>query len=108
MSIKLDMLPWEDILDLADVLLEKGVKEDEVVDQIAEMLDQMIDFSILFPTPVGKAIEVVDHAIFASAIKVAVAFSLKTPEQRKARREKLVKKLANVRLLKKIPNGIKK
>ena len=108
MSIKLDMLPWGDILDLADVLLEKGVKEDEVVDQIAEMLDQMIDFSIIFPTPVGKAIEIVDHAIFASAIKVAVAFSLKTPEQRKARRDKLAKKLSSVRLLKKIPNGIKK
>ena len=101
MSIKLDVLPWEDILDLADVLLEKGIKEDEVVDQIAQMLDQLIDFRIVFPNPVGAALEELDKAIFASAIKVAVSFSLKTPEQRKERRSKLHKKLERVTFLKK-------
>lgn len=102
MKVKLDALPWEDILDLADVLLEKGVKEDEVVDQIAEMLDQLIDFRLIFPSPVGVALEELDKMIFASAIKVAVAFSLKTPDQRKERRAKLSKKLDRVNFLKKI------
>lgn len=108
--MKLELLPWEDILDLADVLLEKGLAEDEVVDQLAEMLDQLVDFSLIIPTPLGKSIELIDKTIFASAIKVAVAFSLKTPEQRKSRREKLGKKLARVRFLKKVevPNVLKK
>lgn len=104
MSMRLDILPWEDILDLADVLLEKGVSEEEVVNQIAEILDQIIDFGAIFPTPAGKALEAVDHTIFATAIKIAVAFSLKTPDQRKQRREKLGKKLNKVNLLKRIPN----
>ena len=43
MSMRLDILPWEEILDLADVLLEKGVSEEEAVNQIAEILDQIID-----------------------------------------------------------------
>ena len=100
MKVNLEVLPWEDILDLADVLLEKGVKEDEVVDQIAEILDQLIDFKMIFPNPVGAALESIDKSIFASAIKIAVAFSLKTPEQRKERRVKLSKKLERVRFLK--------
>jgi hypothetical protein len=100
MKVNLEVLPWEDILDLADVLLEKGVKEDEVVDQIAEILDQMIDFSKIFPNAVGVALETIDKSIFAAAIKVAVAFSLKTPDQRKDRRLRLSKKLERVRILK--------
>lgn len=102
MSIKLDVLPWEDILDLADTLLERGVSEEETINQIAEILDQIVDFSIIFPTPAGKALEAVDHTIFAAALKIAVTFSLKTPDQRKARRDKLGKKLANFSLLKKV------
>ena len=101
MSIKLDILPWQDILDLADTLLEKGVSEEDTINQIAEILDQIVDFSLIFPTPAGKALEAVDHTIFAAALKIAIAFSVKTPEQRKARRQKLNQKLTNFSLLKK-------
>ena len=99
--MNLKLLPWNDILDMADILIEKGLNEDEAIDQIADILDEMIDFADIFPNKgVGLIVEELDHTIFATAIKMAVALSKKDPEKRKARRDKLAKRLSGLKIVK--------
>jgi len=86
-ALNLSKLPWKEILDMADLLLEKGIPEEEVIDQLSSLLDELIDFNAIVKNPMGAAIEAIDGLIFATAIKIAVSFSKKSPEDRKARKQ---------------------
>jgi hypothetical protein len=90
-------MPWGEILDLADLLHEKGLDEEEVVAEISEMLDALIDFSVIIPNPaVGVALEAVDGLIFTAALRIAVSISKKNPELRAERKQKRALKVKNL------------
>ena len=91
-------LPWNDILDMADLLLEKGMDEDDIVGELSDMLDQLIDFSILVPNKAaGAALEAVDGLIFATALRIAVSIAKnQDPEARKQRRARVIEKTKRV------------
>lgn len=101
MSFSVKDLPWSDILDLADLLNEKGLDEEEVVAEISDMLDSLIDFSVIIPNPaVGTALEAVDGLIFSTAIRIAVSLSKRNPEMREERKLKRAKRIKNLASLK--------
>ena len=91
MSDKKDVLgkiPWGEVLDLADEMIDGGTPKKEALDQLAESLDDMIDFSAL--GGVGKVVEAVDRQIFRAALGVVVSLA-GDPErraERRARRQK--------------------
>ena len=70
------MLPLKDICDLAGLLIERGMSEGEAIDQIADMVDQMIDFRKVIPNrEIGAAVEAIDDKLIATIIKIAVSLS---------------------------------
>ena len=96
MGITIKEMPWAEILDLADLLHEKGLDQDDVVAEISEMLDNLIDFTAIIPNPaVWAALEAVDGLIFTTAIRIAVSISQKNPELREERKLKRAKRLKN-------------
>ena len=101
MKFNIKDMPWSEILDLADLLYEKGLSEEEVIAEISDMLDALLDFSVIIPNPaVGTAIEAVDGLIFSTAIRIAVNLSKKNPkliEERKLKRAKKIEKLSLIR-----------
>jgi hypothetical protein len=83
-------IPWAEVQELADELVEGGLSEDETLDAIAEFLDRLVDLADFIPAPVGGVVEIVDRPIIRAALGLVLAFA-KDPEKRarrKARREK--------------------
>jgi hypothetical protein len=82
-------IPWAEVQDLADELIEGGLSEDEALDAIAEFLDKLVDFSDFVPAPIGGVVEIVDRPVIRAALGLVLAFA-KDPERRarrQARRE---------------------
>lgn len=82
-------IPWGEILDVADEMIDGGKPKQDVLDQLADSLDDMIDFSNL--GGVGKIVEAVDRQIFRAALGVVVSLA-GDPERRAERREKRKKR----------------
>ncbi len=85
----LGKIPWGEVLDLADEMIEGGTPKKEALDQLAESLDDMIDFGAL--GGVGKVVEAVDRQLFRAAIGVVVSLA-GDPERRAERRERRQKR----------------
>ena len=70
------LLPLKDIVSLAGILTDKGMTESEAIDQIADMLDKMLDFQKIIPNKdIGAAVEAIDDKLIATIIRIAVAVS---------------------------------
>tara|TARA_B100000900_G_C20437083_1_gene657424 strand:- start:208 stop:489 length:282 start_codon:yes stop_codon:yes gene_type:complete len=71
----LQSLPIQEIVDLAEILKEKGFSEDDTIQQVSIMIDQMLDFTKLIKKnpAVGQAIEAIDDKLIATVIKIAVS-----------------------------------
>jgi len=71
----LKSLPINEIVELAEILSEKGFSEDDTITEISLMVDQMLDFTkILKNNPaVGTAIEAIDDKLIATIIKIDVS-----------------------------------
>ena len=84
----LSKIPWNDVLDVAEEMMDGGENQKDVLDKLANSLDDMIDFSKL--GGVGKIVEAVDRQIFRAALGVVVSLA-GDPErraERRARRQK--------------------
>lgn len=87
-------VPWDELADVADELTEAGVDEDDVLREVAEVVDAVVPFNILIPGPIGALLEAKDdeaaHRILRvvwAKIKAIVAAS-RNPEMREARKER--------------------
>lgn len=71
----LGSLPIQEIVDLAEILKDKGFSEDDTIEQVSIMIDQMLDFTKLIKKnpAVGQAIEAIDDKLIATVIKIAVS-----------------------------------
>ena len=71
----LQNLPISEIMELVEILKDKGLEEGEIIEQIASLLDQMIDFEkIIKRNPeVGAAIESIDDKLIATIIKITIS-----------------------------------
>lgn len=71
----LQNLPISEIMELVEILKDKGLEEGEIIEQIANLLDQMIDFEkIIKRNPeVGAAIESIDDKLIATIIKITIS-----------------------------------
>jgi len=71
----LGSLPIQEIVDLAEILKDKGFSEDDTIEQVSIMIDQMLDFTKLIKSnpSVGIAIEAIDDKLIATVIKIAVS-----------------------------------
>ena len=66
-------LPWDEMVDLIEAAQEGGLDEDEAIQAAVELLDTMVDLSMLGPA--GAALELVDAAILgAKDSKTGLAF----------------------------------
>ena len=85
-------IPWGDVLDLADALLDDGNTKSETTTAIASFLDEALDFNTLLPG-VGVALELIDGPVFKAAIGVVMAMA-SDPERRDERRERRAERKA--------------
>ena len=71
----LSSLPISEIVELAEILKEKGFSEEDTIQQVSIMIDSMLDFTKLIKKnpSVGLAIEAVDDKLIATIIKIAVS-----------------------------------
>lgn len=71
----LQNLPISEIMELVEILKDKGLDEDEIIEQVAALLDQMIDFEkIIKRNPeIGAAIESIDDKLIATIIKISIS-----------------------------------
>ena len=65
-------LPWDEIKTLIDLLISKGLNEEDVIGEVAEFLDNLIDFRKVIAGPRGEALEAVDGAIIENLIRISV------------------------------------
>jgi len=84
-------IPWDEILDLTDVLMEEGFDKDAALDLAADMLDQLLPLDILLPKG-GKVLEAIDWYILRAALGVVVAFAA-NKEKREERKERRAAKI---------------
>lgn len=78
-------LPWDEMIDLIEAAHEGGLDEDEAIQAAVELLDTMVDLSMLGPA--GVALELVDAAILGAMLRLAWATQdPEAVERRKARR----------------------
>lgn len=101
--MNLSKLPLSEILDLADLLLDSGFSQDKTVEMIAEILDELIDFRVVFPNTVGEVLEKSDRAIFATVIRIAVALAQKQGGDKEVRKQKVIAKLERSDVLNRLP-----
>ena len=71
----LSSLPISEIVELAEILKEKGFSEEDTIQQVSIMIDSMLDFTKLIKKnpAVGQAIEAIDDKLIATIIKIAVS-----------------------------------
>lgn len=84
----LRLVPWDEVGDLVDDLVARGIDDDAVVAEVGALLDGLLPFQIIaapFGAPVAAVIELVDGWAFRSAIQVAIAIARNT-EGRPARK----------------------
>ncbi len=78
-------LPWDDMVDLIEAAHEGGLDEDAAIQTAVELLDTMVDLSMLGPA--GAALELVDAAILGAMLRLAWATQDgEAVERRKQRR----------------------
>lgn len=71
----LNNLPISEIMELVEILKDKGLDENEIIEQVSTLLDQMIDFEkIIKRNPeIGAAIESIDDKLIATIIKISIS-----------------------------------
>lgn len=89
----LKVIPWDEVLDLADELMDGGMDKDEALDEIASILDTIIPADALVPGPGGALLEIVDGTIIRAALGVVVAFAT-DPVRRAARKARRAERKA--------------
>jgi len=90
-------IPWGEVVDIVEAAQEGGMDEDEAIQAAVELLDTLIDLSILGPA--GTALELVDAAILGAIIRLVWATqgpeaTQRRSDRRKARRARRTERLA--------------
>ena len=80
-------LPFPEILDLLDELIEEGLDQDDALDAVVEILDRMLAFGQWIPGPAGAAIETIDGPVLRAALGLIWSFAA-DPERRADRRKR--------------------
>lgn len=83
-------VPWGKILDLADSLQDAGLTDSEVAKDIADFLDNILDFKSIVKGPAGTVLEAIDGHILLAAITVIIKVSKNGKQERKAKRAKMI------------------
>lgn len=70
-------LPISEIMELVEILKDKGLNESEIIEHVSVLLDNMIDFEkIVKGNPaVGAAIESIDDKLIATIIKISISIA---------------------------------
>jgi hypothetical protein len=92
------LVPWTEVLELVDEMLDGGMDKDEALDEIAKILDTLLPLTAI--PEVGPLLEALDGPILRAALAVIVAFA-GDPKQRAARKERREKKKADRKTKKK-------
>lgn len=66
-------VPVAEVRELAGILLERGHTVDEVVDQLAEVVDEAVDWTRVVKGPIGAVLEAVDRPVVRGVVRVIVA-----------------------------------
>ena len=74
-------IPWDEVVDMVEAAQEGGLDEDEAIQATVELLDVLVDLSIL-GTP-GEVLELVDAAVLGAIIRLV--WATQSPEKVAAR-----------------------
>lgn len=73
-------LPWDEITDLYDALIHAGERPGAAAKQIAQTIDDLIDWRLVVKGPVGVALEAVDFEVIRTAIRLGLVLPRKAKE----------------------------
>jgi len=88
-------LPWDEMVDLIEAAKEGGLDEDDAIQSAVELLDTMVDLSMLGPA--GAALELVDAAILGAMLRIAWATQDPEAVERRRKRRELRRARRSVR-----------
>jgi hypothetical protein len=92
---KIDLMkfvPWDDVLETLDALVEAGWEKDAALDLVASLLDKALPLDALIPGPAGIALEAVDGPLLRAVL--GLLWTLATSKKgRKARKAIRIQKL---------------
>ena len=74
-------IPWDEVVDMVEAAQEGGLDEDDAIQAAVELLDTLVDLSILGPA--GEALELVDAAVLGAIIRLV--WATQSPERVAAR-----------------------
>lgn len=77
-------IPWDEVVDMVEAAHESGLDEDDAIQAAVELLDTLVDLSILGPA--GEALELVDAAVLGAIIRLV--WATQSPEKKAARQER--------------------
>ena len=77
-------IPWDEVVDMVEAAQEGGLDEDEAIQAAVELLDVLVDLSVIGPA--GQALELVDAAILGAIIRLV--WATQTGEKVAARQER--------------------
>lgn len=81
-----DVLKHVDIAavgELAEALLEAGHSRDDIVHDVAGIVDQLLPFSVLVPGPAGLALEAIDGPVLLAIVRLVVVAAERRIKARK-------------------------
>ena len=80
----LSTIPWGEVVDMVEAAQEGGLDEDEAIEAAVELLDVLVDLSVIGPA--GAALELVDAAILGAIIRLV--WATQSAEKVQARQER--------------------
>lgn len=80
-------IPWPDVVEMMDDLVEAGCDADTAIQQTADILDALLPLDVLVPDPaLGAVLESVDGVVIKAALRLIWGFA-QNADLRKARRQ---------------------
>lgn len=73
-------LPWEELTALYEAAIKAGAKPAQAAKEIAQIIDEMVDFRELVKGPVGAALEAIDFEVIRSLIRLGLVLPRKVRE----------------------------
>lgn len=70
-------LPWDEITELYDALVHAGEHPGQAAKQIAQVIDDRIDWREVVKGPVGVVLEAVDFEVIRTAIRLGLVLPRK-------------------------------
>lgn len=76
----LKLVPWKEVQELLDAMINDGVPDKDAVDAVVDLLDELMPAHLL-PAPFGTVAELLDGPLARAALNIALRIAKKKAEK---------------------------